>query len=109
MKIIADHPDDLRLVADLIHDCWFDLEAIVATDSQLVIPLERQRGRTHVKSRLTLEHVARHTITDSERVGRYDFNKFTYDEASRALRLLTGIPLEFIVTVDKLSVRLEDD
>jgi hypothetical protein len=111
LKIHVDHADDLQLITALVHDGWFDLALVAANpqESRIDIPIERQRGRTHVKSRMIIDNVKGHTIRDTERVGRYDFNTFHFDATNGTLGIRTGIPLEFIITVNRLSVRLEDD
>ncbi len=63
--------------------------------------------RTHVQSlpaMLRIEQVRDYSLIDTEGVGRYDFNKLSYDPSSGVIRVLTGIPLHFTVQVRSLAI-----
>jgi hypothetical protein len=110
---------------ELIHDTWFELDRVRFEEAarRLVIPFEREMYEEARLVRrfgplkrieipielllLSIHHVLSHTIEDSEGVGRYDLNSIAYDESSRIVRVVTGIPLGIRAEVTRFELSVE--
>jgi len=115
-------PNQLRGVTDRIHDRWFDSAEITFNENKatLTIPFFDRtvqapgfRSFEKVESVrpfgfLKIYHVASYTIRDTEKVGLYDFNKFTYDARKKRLLMHTGVPIEIEITVTQFELALEE-
>lgn len=112
-------------ILDLIHDCWFDVDEIEFDRgmAEIVIPF-RRRLREHarvvrgiwpfrrreipiVRAYLRIHHVEDYHLSDTNRVGMYDFNDLEYHERSGRLRITTGIPMDLEVKVRSLQLSVE--
>lgn len=118
-------PAELDALADLIHDCSFELADLTwdRDHGSVVIPYDRElyerRGteaswlflrRVRVPTyrwRLTFLDVRDCTVVDSAQVGRYDFNRVTYEEDRGIVVVETNIPLELELKVDRLHVLID--
>ena len=125
LTVSIDRPSDLSLVTNVIHDCWFTTDGIVfhPTESALEIRFTRESSSTsaagkplsgtrekkrQVPCSLWIYHIEDFDINDSQRVGRYDFNKLVYDRQSREIVILTGVPIEIRARVKQFLVTVQE-
>jgi len=119
-------PEDLFLIHELIHDCWFELDDInlEASAGVLEIMFTRpavERGREvgrilflkrvqmpFVKCILRIYQVEHYEVEDTQHVGQYDFNELRYDPIAHKVVIDTGIPLRFEVKVREFEVAVEE-
>ena len=115
----------LRMINDLIHDKWFDVDDVEHDESRRrvkVIVLDvfasssisrafRDTGLSEKGTRGTLiiDHCRALRIDDTEEIGRYDINRLRYEAAGGTLTLETNTPLGFQLDVDALDVSLVAD
>jgi len=82
----------LDSVHDVLHDRWFDLECATTCDGVVTVEFREQEGgavakRLHLGWRLLIHNAVSLSITDTEKIGLYDFNKITHDARSRIVRV----------------------
>lgn len=122
MTMRATVSDELRHIADFLHDRWFDLEDVKFADarSELRVPfLDRRPGSGRFRRRLgraetgpqvagtlVVSHVVSYSIDDRAGVRWFDFDWITYDEHTRCLSIRSNIPLEMLIAVEDLNVSL---
>lgn len=120
--VVFKDPNQLRSLIDGIHDRWFDPAEIVFSKERatITIPFVDRTGspfasRSTQRSEsvrpfglLTICHVSDYKIRDTEKVGLYDFNRFSYDAQSGRLRMLTGIPIEIEIIVTQFTLAFEE-
>jgi hypothetical protein len=103
-------PTALDELLDLIHDRWFDADAIQLTGTNLLIPFAskavRRASKAEIDSVLVIEQVRGYDLVDTEQIRLYDFNDVSFDEQSSRLAITTGIPLKLEVEVDEFKVVL---
>lgn len=124
VEIRVSRADDLSFVNAVIHDQFFELDAVRFEEKaeRLVIPfefedVERQevlernwRGRAKRaqiplrRAELSIQRAIQVELADAERVGVYDFDQLEYDEVERRLAITTNIPLEFAALVRAIDV-----
>jgi hypothetical protein len=120
LSVTATTPDYLPAIDALIHDWWFEAADVDCneTTGTLTIPftrdfpldggsLFRRRKTRQVQGRLIVRGLPGCTIRDTEGVGRYDFNRLSYDSATRKLRIETGVPIHIEASVNSLDVGVE--
>ncbi len=123
MFIRIDSADFIDAVTDIIHDCWFAVDNISfdASRSRLDIPFEyeppaavkrallRQGGIERLCRRglLSFENVLSYVLEDTEKVGRYDFNRIQYSPTEGVIKVITNIPLLLAVYVASVEVTVE--
>lgn len=122
MILQIDSPDFIDAVNDIIHDCWFAVEEISfdALASRLTIPFEYEtcaatsrellRQARSVERRpgiLQFDNVLSYVLEDTERVGRYDFNRIQYRSDQRVVEVITNIPLRLAIQVGTFHVAVE--
>lgn len=125
-KAILEVADPARIdaVGPYIHDCWFDLADLERTSggSVLSIPYARRGSQAEPARRfwrprrskaplyrwwLRFDAVRDVHLVDTEEIGSYDFNKLVYDSAASRIRVLTNIPLQLDIEVEKVRVIVE--
>jgi hypothetical protein len=122
---IKDH-NQISLILDVIHDCWFDVGDINYSpeESLLIIKFERElicegllegggilfkRVRIPtIECLLRFYHVRNFVITDTEKVGRYDLTGIEYQADLKRLFINTGIPLDIMLEVEQFEVVVEE-
>lgn len=96
-RTVVTDSNQLRTIVDRIHDRWFDPQEIVFGRERAILTVpfvERtasafwSRATKKIKSIrpfgfLKISHVSSYHIHDTEKVGLYDFNKFSYDARSK--------------------------
>jgi hypothetical protein len=117
-------PHDLNAVHDVIHDCYFDVGDIAFDSSSAVLSFRFRRLVTRGKhgwkdffstSKMTpamecflkIFHVNSYRINDTQNVGTYDFNVLKYNPREKCIAVLTGIPIDIRVFVERLEVSVE--
>ena len=118
--------NQMSLILDIIHDCWFDLDDInyYPEESLLVIKFERElicegvlegggiffkRVRIPtIECLLNFYHVRNFVINDTEKVGRYDLTGIEYQADLKRLFINTGIPLDIMLEVEQFEVVVEE-
>ncbi|OGR84036.1 MAG: hypothetical protein A2901_03540 [Elusimicrobia bacterium RIFCSPLOWO2_01_FULL_54_10] len=126
LNIVADQSNNLPSITDAIHDCWFDKEDIVFHKDSSILEIKFDRevpeNRKILKNFLLLKevqipviecilriyHIKTCQITDTEKVGRYDFNKLEYDPNRSQICVRTGVPIDIKVTVNGLRIAVEE-
>jgi len=100
-------PQSIEQIVSLVHDRWFDVEAIDydAESGVLEIPFS---DLGYVRT-LLIGCVQSVKIVDTERVGYYDFNSISYDAEMGLVRVSTGIPLLLEAVVGGLDISVFDD
>lgn len=123
-KITAEASDELGIITDFVHDCWFDLDSVkhdqnlgtitVTFKKLIVIPQTRLNKWSFFKRRKTIEryfnlevaHTKEYEINDTEKVGMYDFIEVKYNKDEKEVVILTGIPLDFHVRVEQFKISI---
>jgi hypothetical protein len=121
----ATDAEALGRVDDLIHDRWFDVDAVAfdADRRVVTIPFDRpdetraevvadwkvahRLSVPRVRHRLSIHEAVDMRLSDTERIGRYDFDRLTYDAEAGTVAVRTNIPLELVVKVERLNVSVE--
>lgn len=123
MILQVDSPDFIDAVNDIIHDCWFDVDDVSfdASASRLSIPFDYElpgavakkllrQGYTVGRRRsglLCVNSALSYVLHDTQRIGRYDFNRIQYEPAQGVVRIETNIPLILVIHVGTLEVTVE--
>jgi hypothetical protein len=100
--------DDLHLV---IHDRWFDVDAVQLTGGVLRIPFASKpvwrASKAKIDSILEIHHARDYHVVDTEQVGLYDFQEVSFDASAHRVLVASHIPLKLEIEVDafKLVVR----
>ncbi len=119
----AKHAIELDEVSRVIHDSFFDLEAVNFDPAARVLTIpfrkddsstghtgalvSRARGRG-CEWLLAIRNVESYEIEDPEKVRYYDFNRLIYDPSKHVLSLSTGIPIRVDVHVSMLEITVEN-
>lgn len=125
-KIIIKRQDESIKIFDIIHDCWFDLNDITYNQdpSELIIKFEKEivekcisdsRKKCFLKMHknpivecfLEFHDVINYELMDDEKIGRYDFNTLEFDDEKKVIRVLTGVPLDFLIEVNNFKITVE--
>jgi len=120
------NPRDLKTVTRRIHDHWFDVADVSNDSARRVLRVKFRRpsetGERTIRRVLffrrvrvpvtewwlEIRKVESHTIRETERIGRYDFNELQFSEPDRILSVKTGVPLVFQVVVSELDIAVGD-
>lgn len=109
---------DLNELANFVHDLWFDLELVqqqlyartiklVFTERPPGFRTETERWRKQpTVCTLHVHDVISVQLVDTEGVQFYDVNRVKFDERTRVLDILTGIPLSLAFCLNKLNLVL---
>ncbi len=122
-KIGIEAFEDLQLIIDEIHDCWFDIENIDLTEKELSIEYDKEDRSNSIlvknyflwkrvkvpvrKYHLRIHNVQYYKIVDNESIGLYDFDTIEYDRDRSVLIIKTGVPLVFEISVEKFKMAIE--
>ncbi|HYJ78681.1 MAG TPA: hypothetical protein VEW03_03690 [Longimicrobiaceae bacterium] len=124
IQVRCSHPDELDRLVDLVHDQWFELDEITYDQArgEVTIPFAHQAfektrgsgiGRLFPGTRVSVHRAAVRVrsvtaleIRDTERIGTYQFNDFTY-EPGGVLRVRSSIPLGLTIHVTRLDASVE--
>lgn len=96
-------PKSLTVITDVIHDRWFDVDDVMFDEGNNCLRIPFRPDWV-----LEISNVESYELEETEGVGRYDFNEFTYSESDSALIISTGVPLVFRVAVGGLDVSLSE-
>lgn len=117
---------DLEAVTRLIHDHWFEVADTSFDSARRALRVKFRRpsetGERTIRRVLffrrvrvpvtewwlEIRNVESHTIRETERIGRYDFNELQFSEPDRTLTVKTGVPLDFRVVVGELDIAVGD-
>jgi hypothetical protein len=85
-RVTAKGEDQLDLVNDEIHDCWFSIDRVEfdADAHTVVVPFSRDRRGVDDDASSRANTLK---LEDSERIGVYDFNTIDVDEQGETLRV----------------------
>lgn len=113
-QIVAQTPEQLQLVTDAVHDCWFEIDAVRMIDSNtLEIPVRCTSGHFFASARdsadsptnlLRIHEVESFDIRDTQKVGSYNCNELKFNSIRKQITITTGIPLDFLIQVKRLRV-----
>ena len=121
-SISINHPNQIPVITDVIHDAWFDVSNIEfdANTSVLSIEFERQlKDESTVVEKnwmmkkievplvqcfLKFFHVESYKIDDTERVGSYDFTNLEYNSDEKSISIITGTPIGIEIKVRDFEV-----
>ena len=117
IDVVARSPEGLDAINDVLHDRWFRVDDVAYNEGDRCVRVrfllsghENVRGKddetTGTALVLEIENVEEHQLTESEGVGRYDFNRLIFSKATGVIRVETGIPLRFAIRVSGLGVRV---
>lgn len=119
-------PNQIPDIVKLIHDCFFSLDDITFDSINLVysIKFTRQDYKKSsllwklwflkkwqipsIESIFKIHHVESYSVKDPTRVGKYNFIDLEYDQGSRRIKIITGIPINIELIVTKFEVAVED-
>lgn len=127
MTIIAkfNDPKNLSQLNDFVHDCWFEIEDIEldqSTRTASIRFLKEDLNETRIIKKclflrkgvvpvieylLVIHDVVDYSLHDTEGIGRYDFNKVTYDPHHQRLAIITAIPLDLEFTVSEFRITIK--
>jgi len=100
----------LRSLVDLVHDCWFDAEAL-AIDPKTQSIVFRVEPKHSALARgsprgivVAIKNVLNLSIQDTERVRDYDINEITFDPTARTISISGGIPITIVIEVAALEI-----
>lgn len=103
----------LESVNRLVHDFWFDLQELKFENEigRITIPLCDTEMESLFKKKtrhrhLIVDQVSSVNHEDSQGIGKYDITELRYDADDRILKIVTGIPMVFTVSVDELSLKV---
>ncbi|HWO89894.1 MAG TPA: hypothetical protein VNL98_12185 [Gemmatimonadales bacterium] len=120
MRVLAHatSPEMLGAINDLIHDRWFEINRAVFDEntSTVRIPFDPTVRSTASAATVTPEATlllevrrARFlNVQDSERVGRYDFDRIEWDRKTNVVLIRTGVPVSIRVEADDVDVAVLD-
>lgn len=117
-------PEELHLVHDIIHDCFFDVDDIRFDSEQSTLtfrfrrPISSDRiklkdfvytskSRPTVECFLTIYNVKSYSISDTENVGTYDFNVLDFDPLKHCLTIGTNVPIDIKLEVRDFRISVE--
>lgn len=116
MKVVgrSQAAETLSVIADLIHDRWFDIAGVVLDEATRTLripfdPIARALAssaqlapeRSQV---LEIRRARALQVDDTERVGRYDFDALEWNRETHTVTVRTGVPVTIRVEVDELDV-----
>lgn len=122
----ATDPSDLKIIVDIIHDCWFNKDDIVfdSSNHSLCIPFQRtamEKERTIkkflffkkiripvIECFLGFHHVRDYSVEDKVQVGNYDFNTIKYEPETKTIQLTTGVPIGIEIVVEDFEITVEE-
>jgi hypothetical protein len=123
--ILINRPEEVEKIVNIIHDCWFDIDDIDYRKnlSELNIRFEKKIIEHCISENwllffkkvtcpiiecfLKIHHVQRYDLHDSEGIGVYDFNTIEFDNEKQAIRILTGVPLDFFIKINQFEISVE--
>lgn len=95
-------PEALGELMDLIHDCWFDLEAARHDPLSGIFSLAcGNHRRGPFDRRLTISAVQAVHVVDEAGIRFYDIDKVEIDLAASTIALVSGFPLRIQARVGK--------
>jgi hypothetical protein len=121
-SISIQHPDQIHIIDDVIHDAWFDVSNIEFDSDTSVLSIEfdrelkdkstvieknwmmEKREVPLVQCFLNIFQVESYEIDDTERVGSYDFTTLEYNSDLRCISIITGTPIGFEIKVRDFEV-----
>ena len=117
-RITIKEPGKLKLVNNLIHDCWFDVNRIsvannrfelhfsryVERDSRIIRNFFFVRNYQRVDCVLQIDNVTAHEIVDTEAVQFYDLTKLVYQANDNSITFVTGVPITIKLKISKLKI-----
>jgi len=118
-------PKNIATILDVIHDCWFDRDEITFDAEQRILSVRfiKEVGPVRIVDKklflkrvrvpmiecfLRIYSVKEYKVTDTEKVGKYDFNEIKYDPYLNLIRITTGIPLDITLQVVQFDVAVEE-
>lgn len=122
VQLRVQDPRALELVSGLIHDQYFEADAIEFDEPghRVTIPFEyelhwgerviRRRGRRTLTEKplfrgvLDFREVLTLRVTDNSQVGTYDFNQLKFDPDNHLLTVETNIPIDIVLRVEAIDV-----
>ena len=121
-NISINHPNQIPIIRDVIHDAWFDVSNIEFDSNTSVLSIEFERALKDestvveknwmmeklevplVQCFLNIFQVESYKIDDTERVGSYDFTTLEYNSDSRCISIITGTPIGIEIKVRDFEV-----
>ena len=120
-SVVVHSQAGMSALLDAIHDCWFEADRIIwdPQSGSVTIPFERkfyhlgsvrkwwQLARRTEETRqweLVVRNVSSCDVSDTEKVGRYDFNTIDYDASTGHLEFKTGVPIGIVLQVSALCI-----
>lgn len=99
---------DQALIADLIHDKFFDIEDISIDDGnhQLKLFYYADDSLTAIEGKIIVENVIKVKIVDTEKVKYYDINYIQWVDKEKKNKIVTNIPLLFDVYVAEFEIKI---
>jgi hypothetical protein len=114
--VTATRPAELDYASDALRGSWLDFASARTTGEEFEIPFmipasssfySSPRMKARATGVLRIREVVSVEQKDPNRVGSYDFRDLRFDERTRTLTVLTGIPLTLSLQVKGLDVSVE--
>jgi len=97
--VVFDHFDE-KMIADMVHDRFIDVESIFWEKSRqyLEVSYFKDDDIKDVGGKISFEHVIDVKLVDTEMIRYYDLNFINWNESEHKIELVTNIPLTFEIT-----------
>ena len=108
MKTVVFDHFDRNLIADLIHDRFFDVESIrLDKDKQyLEVSYFKDDACKTIGGKILFKHVIDMKLVDTEKIQYYDLNFINWDEGKNKIELVTNIPLTFEIAATEFEMTI---
>lgn len=120
------NPNDIGLILDVIHDCWFDKGDIVFDPNTAILSIRFKRelrnkrqitGKSWgikkaiipvIECFLRIHNIENYSVSDKANVGSYDFNEIKYDHNIKKVIVTTGVPIDIEIIVKDFEISIEE-
>ena len=108
MKTVVIDRYDRNLIADLVHDRFFDVGSIRwdKDGKHLEFSYFKDDDCKAIGGKISFKNVVDMKLVDTEKIGYYDLNFITWDEKENKIELVTNIPLAFEITATEFGMTI---
>lgn len=106
MKTVVFDHFDRNLIADLIHDRFFDVESISWDRDRQYLEFSyfKDDDLKAIGGKISFGHVIDLKLIDTEKIRYYDLNFINWNERENKIEIVTNIPLTFEITAGKFEM-----
>lgn len=111
MDRFAYTPEDIADISHILHDHWFDIDAISTDVNNGTVSVSFSTKKKLLRRgiyafRLIIRHVCTVDIRDSEKVGFYDLQEISFDRKNLCACIQGNIPVEIQICVSQIEMIL---